>query len=110
MGVRNIFEKLVINAQDGLQIKGAENPKTKRYKEIKESTRRQTCTLLEAYESYNNKIKKVCDNNNKEQNVYVLDVCSDSNRHIEVVKCLLSKLALGKVYMLTYVSLQKIKD
>ena len=105
----NIFEKLVINAQDSLQIKGEENPKTKRYKEIKESTRRQTCTLLEAYESYNNKIKKVCENNNKEQNVYVLDVCSDSNRHIEVVKCLLSKLALGKVYMLTYVSLQKIK-
>ena len=105
----NIFEKLVIEAQDSLQIKGTENPKRKRYKDIKKSARIQTCTLLEAYETYVKKIKKVYEKN-KEQNVYVLDVCSDTNRYIEVVKCLLSKLALGKVYLLTYVSLQKIKD
>lgn len=105
----NIYEKLVIDAQDKLKIKGEENPKRKKYQEIKKIAGVNTCTLLEAYESYNNKIKKVCEKN-KEQNAYVLDVCSDSNRYIEVIKCLLSRLALGKVSLLTYVSLQRIKD
>ena len=86
-----------------------ENPKRQCYQSIRKECRHNPCLLLEAYVSYPNKIKKLCQRNRK-QNVYVVDVCSDSNCYLDVVRYMFRKLAKGKVFFLTYFELNKFKD
>ncbi len=92
---------------EDISFKG--NPKKQCYQLIRKECGNNPCLLLEAYVSYPNRIKKLCQKN-KKQNTYVVDVCSDSNRYLDVVRYMFRKLAMGKVYFLTYFELNKIKD
>lgn len=103
------WETLVKKMEEKQQIRLDGNPKKEMFSTIKAATEGNKCTLLEPYTSYTNKIKDVCQNN-KMGNTYVIDVFSDSEKYIDIVRCLFKKLALGNVHLLTYFNLNKIKD
>lgn len=84
-------------------------PKKAEYEKIKKGSN--NCVLIKSGESYVNKLKALLSKNNKEDNKYVIDICSDY-KSLDVVKCLLDKLSLGTFYLLSYnnVSFNRVND
>jgi hypothetical protein len=92
-----------------LPEKPANAPKKTEYEKIKK--RYHNSVLIKSGESYVNRIKTLLSINNDVKNTYVVDICSEY-KSLDVVKCLLDKLALGNFYLLSYnnVSFERLKD
>jgi hypothetical protein len=105
-------EILKLIADKSLQIKLEGSPKKKEYDIIKNSCgKNKKCILIESRISYINKLNEHLTEKNKESNICVVDTCTEKQA-IEVTECLLRKLTLGQICLLSYnyLSLSKVED
>lgn len=99
-------------AEESLQEPIIGTPKQSEYEKVKNNFGRDAeCILLESRLSYINRINKYLSKKNRVDNICIVDVCTEKQA-MEVTECLLRKLTLGRICLLSYnyVSLSKVEN